>query len=70
MSAPANDPVTLVVTVLKNERGVPSIMVKNTKCPNGVWIPRGLIIDMTREAEDGTASLTIARKLAEARGMV
>ena len=70
MSAPANDPITLTVTVLKNERSVPSIMVSNSKCPKGTWIARGLIIDMTREAEDGTASLTIARKLAETRGLI
>jgi hypothetical protein len=70
MSAPANDPVTLTVTVFKNERGIPSILVANTKCPKGTWIARGLIIDMTREAEGGTAYLTIARKLAETRGLV
>ena len=68
MSAPANDPVTLVVTLVRDEPL--QLFVTNAKRPKGEWIARALVIDLSREAEDGTASLTIARKLAEARGLV
>lgn len=70
MTAPALTPITLTVTVLRNERDMPSIMVANDRRPKGEWIPRALIIDMTREAEDGSAQLTIAKALAQARGLV
>jgi hypothetical protein len=68
MTAPANDPVTLVVTLVRDEPL--QLFVANAKRPKGEFIARALVIDMTREAEDGTASLTIARKLAETRGLV
>lgn len=70
MTAPAHTPITLTVSVLINERDKPSIMVGNKRVPKGTWIPRSLIIDMTREAEDGTVQLTIAKALAETRGLV
>ena len=69
MTAPARAPVTITVTVLRNDRDMPSIQVANERLPQGTWIPRALIIDMTREAEDGSAQLTIAKALAQTRGL-
>lgn len=68
MTSPASDPVTLPVTMLRDEPL--AIEVCNAVCPKGTWIPRALIIDITREAEDGTVSLTIARALAQTRGLM
>ena len=68
MTPAAHDPVTLTVTMLRNDPL--AIQVANSVSPKGTWIPRSLIIDITREAEDGTVSLTIARALAQTRGLM
>lgn len=68
MKPSAFEPVTLTVTMLRNEPL--AIQVANKSSPKGAWIPRALIIDITREAEDGTVSLTIARALAQTRGLM
>lgn len=68
MTSASTDAVTLTVTLLRDEPL--SLLVANDLRPKGEFIPRGLLIDIGREASDGTTTITIARGLAESRGLI